>query len=74
MAADVMYGPCAGDLARPEVLHKQAALRVGPQRPIQIVAGAYGVHLDIVGAKLKGEGLGEPYAAELGARIGKVAV
>ena len=41
MAADVLYGPCAGDLARPEVLHKQAALRVGPQRPIQIVAGAY---------------------------------
>jgi hypothetical protein len=55
----------ARHLPRPQVLDEETRLRIGPQRPLEKVAQAHGVHLDPVLDELRYEGLGQP-CAELG--------
>ena len=63
-----------GDLPGVQVLDEEAAVRVGPERPVVEVAGADRVDLDAVGDHLEGEGLDQADAAELRARVGGVLV
>ena len=63
VALDVLDGLRAGHLAGAQVLDEQPALGVAPQRPVEEVAGADRVDLDVVGAELQREALDEADAA-----------
>src|SRR5665811_2135527 len=61
-------------LAGLQVLHEKPTIRIGPQRPVEEVAGADGVDLDAVLDELEGERLGEPDATELRTGVREVAL
>src|SRR5665811_1973965 len=70
--ADIVDRLRPGHLALAEVLDEEAAVRVGPQRPVEEVARADGIDLDAVANQLQRERLGQPDPAELRPRIGAV--